>query len=115
MIIFEALFKGLDEGTPEAVTRLSGFLAQDKTERKLINRRFSRGKSSYTKIRDSIAHGDVRLASATVKKYYPDLYSYITEAITQLLPMRNGLFDPNQDYYEEIARISQKRAYEASL
>jgi len=109
MIIFEALFKGPQEDTPIAVSRLSQLLAQNRTERQLIDRRFRNGASSYTKIRDSIAHGDVSLESVAVKKYYPDLYNYVTKAITQLLLMRNGLFDPNQDYYEEVSRISKER------
>lgn len=109
MIIFEALFKGPEEDTPIAVSRLSQLLAQDRTERRLIDRRFRNGASSYTKIRDSIAHGDVSLESAAVKECYPGLYNYVTKAITQLLLMRNGVFDPNQDYYDEISRISKGR------
>jgi hypothetical protein len=67
MIIFEALFKGPDEKTPIAIRRISQMLACDVNQRKLITKRFGTGKGSYTKIRDSIAHGDVSLVSETVK------------------------------------------------
>ena len=110
MIIFEALFKGRDEETPIAVSRLSQMLAQNRAEHQLINRRFRNGALSYTKIRDSIADGDVSLDSESVKNSYPGLYTYITRAITELLLMKGtGVFDPTQDYYQEIDRVSRHR------
>ena len=109
MIIFEAMFKGRAETTQIAIRRLSRLLASDVNERKLIASRFGTGKSSYTKIRDSIAHGDVSLESEAVKQSYPKLYNYVTAAITQLLLMRNGVFDPKHDFYEEMSRVSEDR------
>lgn len=113
MIIFEALFKDQSEKTPIAVKRLSKLLASSKTESKLITKLFSQGESSYTKIRDAIAHGDVSLDSADVKKAYPDLYKYVTSSITQLLLVENGVFNPKKDYYREMDRISKERFKEA--
>ena len=49
------------------------------------------------------------LNSAAVKGSYPGLYNYVTSAITQLLLMRNGVFDPKKDYYDEISRVSKER------
>lgn len=109
MIIFEALFQGRDEDTPKAVPRLAELLARDKIERKLIIRKFRQGKLSYTKIRDAIAHGDVSLDSTAVRKCYSGLYNYVTKAITQLLLMRNGIFDPEKEYYGEMSRVSKER------
>lgn len=109
-IIFEALFRDHDEDTAVAVKRLSHLLARDKNERRLIARRFEKGNLSFTKIRNSIVHGDVSRDSATVKKYYPGLYSYITRAITELLLMKgSGEFNLKQEYLTEISRVSQER------
>ena len=90
------------------MTRVSELLARDKNDRKLIIRNFRHGKSSYTKIRDSIAHGDVSLESAAVKGCYPGLYNYVTIAVTQL-PLMRGVFDPKKEYYDEISRVSKER------
>ena len=108
-VIFETLFKALDDEIPRAVKCLSQLLARDRNHQRLITRRFNNGVASYTKIRNSIAHGDVSLESVAVARCYPDLYAYITNAITQLLLMRNSAFDLKQDYYEEISKVSKER------
>lgn len=111
MVVFEALFEGRDEETPIAVSRLSQLLARDRTTRQLIHGRFTKTSPvGYTKIRDSIAHGDVNLESDAVKESYSGLYHYITSAIIELLLMKGaGVIDPDQDFYKQIDRVSKEQ------
>lgn len=109
MVVFETLFKSEKERSSVAAARISKMLADSKKTAEDIENSFTQGDSSFTKLRNKIAHGDPTLDSLKVLAKYPELHRYVTKAMIRLLAVPDGTLDATKDYYEEIERVIRTR------
>ena len=82
MVVFEALFKLKDErNSKEAAARIAKVIENTSVGRARLRRQFYSNKKSFSKLRNSIAHGDTDQDTELIKTQYPILYDYITRAM----------------------------------
>jgi hypothetical protein len=102
-IAFEAMFKANGESAEAAVKRLSRILAKTRRECKAISRSLSQGSSSYSKIRNAIAHGDEAYNYESISDAYEMFYPYIRKSIIALLQIDESTITESSDYYANLS------------
>jgi hypothetical protein len=106
MIAFEALFRKKQGYESKASDLIAKLLSTTKSQRNGIYSEFIRdSERAFYKIRNAVAHGDLKCDDQMLKSRYKNLYQYVTEALVRLISMPDGALRPNRNYYDEVSRF----------
>lgn len=109
MVAFEALFKKTEEKNVDCASgRIARLISTSRAECQNIREQFyGESDDAFTKLRNSIAHGDTSLDYKTVKSSFPIVYKYVTKANIALIQLPLG--EIGEQYYDDLNSYVDRR------